>query len=129
MTTKCETFDELQHQVYLSKNKTLLELPATSRSIQYHLLLSHYGINFCLTLLDTTTSPINALNFGWESINGILIAQKGDCPMPEEYTSTCVCQKGCQGRCGWRKTGEPCTEYCSRIGCTNTNNSTNWAIN
>ena len=38
--------------------------------------------------------------FGWKSIDGIMIPEKGRITMPDCYTVTCGCRSGvCRGRC------------------------------
>ena len=94
MTTKCETFDELRYQTFLSKNKTLPELSPTSHSIKDHLLRSHYIVNQCLNLMQAEYQFLNPFNFGWTLSNGYMMPEKYECFMPVEYTVTCGCQKG-----------------------------------
>ena len=86
MTTKCETFDELRYQTFLSQIKTHSELPPTSHSIQGHLLRSHYIINQCLNLIQAENHILNPINFGWTLSNGYMMPEKYECYMPVEYT-------------------------------------------
>ena len=111
--TKCETFDELRYNQYIMKNTTLTDLPPTSRSIRGHLLRSHYLVSLRLNLLDLKKHTLQPLNYGRYERSGMLLPEKFRCILPERYTITCACCKGCHGGSGCRRKKELCTDYCS----------------
>ena len=57
--TKCETFDELRYNQYITKNATLTDLAPTSRSIRGHIMRSYYLVRHCLNLLDPQSILFN----------------------------------------------------------------------
>ena len=115
------TFDELRYEMYRTQKKVLSELPPTSYSRHGHLLRSHYFANFCLnleqSLLHDYISIHSLLNFGWKSVNDILLPNKYLHIMPTQYVTRCSCNKGCTKVCGCKP--EHCTEYCKCQGCDN----------
>ena len=115
----CATFDELRYNIYTSKNKTLTELPPTSSTIRGHLLRCHYFVRVCVTLLDLETSELSPLNFGWKQVNGMLLPEKNQTSIPEEYTLTCACKKGCTRGCSCKRNEEQCIEHCKCQNCSN----------
>ena len=98
-SSNCRTFDELRYDMYCTQEKSLSELPPTSYSLHGHLLRSHYFVNFCLTLeqlfLHNNKSIHTPLNFGYKSVNGILLPDKYLRIMPTQYVTRCSCKKGC----------------------------------
>jgi len=100
----CATFDELRYNIYTSKNKTLTELPPTSSTIRGHLLHCHYFVRVCVTLLDLETSELS---------------EKIQTSIPEEYTLTCACKKGCTRGCSCKRNEEQCIEHCKCQNCSN----------
>ena len=111
--TKCETFDELRYNQYITKNATLTDLAPTSRSIRGHIMRSYYLVRLCLNLLDPQKHTLQPTDYGWYEHSGMLLPEKYRCLLPERYTVTCACHKGCHGGCGCRRKTELCTDYCS----------------
>ena len=105
------TFDELRYELYRKKNKTLYDLPPTSRSLQGHLEWCYYLINESLNLLSKAKS-LEPTVYVWESFEAYLLPSKREASLPSEYIIVCGCSKGCKGRCNCSKIDVPCTEFC-----------------
>ena len=105
------TFDELRHELYRKKSRSLYDLPPVSRSLQGHLERCYYVINESLNLLSKAKS-LEPTAHGWESFEAYLLPRKREVTLPSEYTIVCGCSKGCKGRCSCSKNDVPCTEFC-----------------
>ena len=83
----------------IAHKKGLRQLPPTSYSLPGHFLWFYYFVNFCLTLeqsLLQNNSIHSPLNFGWKSVNGILLSNKYLQTMPTQYVTKCVSKKVAQ---------------------------------
>ena len=113
--SNCRTFDELRYEMYRIQKKTTCYL------LNGHLLRSHYFVNFCLTLeqsfLHHSNSIHSPLNFGWKSVNGILLPNKYLRIMPTQDVTRYSCKKGCTKVYGCKP--EHCTKYYKCQRCDN----------
>ena len=57
------------------------------------------------------------MNFGWKSVNGVLVRKKYLQILLTQYVPRCSCKTGCAKICGYKP--EHCTEYCKCQGCDN----------
>ena len=108
----CKTFDELRYKYYMKKNKSIIELPPTSRTINNHIFRSFYFVKLCRSLLDGESFDLDPLHYDWKNEFGLILPEKGFTFMPNDYTVTCNCTKKCGGRCGCSRLNVFCTEYC-----------------
>ena len=108
----CKTFDELIYKYYMKKNKSIIELPPTSRTINNHILRSFYFVKSCRSLLDGESLDLDPLHYGWKNEFGLILPEKGFTFMPNDYPVTCNCTKKCGGRCGCSRLSVFYTEYC-----------------
>ena len=95
----CKTFDELRYKYYMKKNKSIIELPPTSRTINNHIFRSFYFVKLCRSLLDGESFDLDPLHYGWKNEFGLILSQKGLTFMLNDYTVTCNSTKKCGGRC------------------------------
>ena len=96
-----------------NKNKTLSSLPPTSNMSHGHILRSHYFALICSNLISAPESYLNPVEFGWNSVDSLLMPNKYIVTLTEIYTVTCGCKKSCIGR--WqcsKKFGASSTEFC-----------------
>ena len=63
----CKTFDELRYKYYMKKNKSIIELPPTSRTINNHIFRSFYFVKLCRSLLDRESFDLDPLHYGWKN--------------------------------------------------------------
>ena len=60
----CKTFDELRYKYYMKKNKSIIELPPTSRIINNHIFWSFYFVKLCRSVLDGESFDFDRLYYG-----------------------------------------------------------------
>ena len=65
----CTTFDKLCYVLYTGKNKSITELPSTSKSLYGHLQRCHYFIKLCSNLFNSHRKNMNPISYGWISNN------------------------------------------------------------
>ena len=111
----CNYFDALRYYLYTKKNKTITQLPPTSHMLHGHLLRSHYFVWIHSNLLETDENQLDPKNFGWKSINYILLPDEYTLSLPDAYSVTCGCKKQCGGRCSCKKSNILCTEFCKSL--------------
>ena len=117
----CKTFDELRYKYYMKKNKSIIELPATSRTINNLIFRPLYFVKLCRSLLDGESFDLDPLHYGCKNEFGLILPEKGFTFMLNDYTVTCNCTKKCGGRCGCSRLNIFCTEYwkCDATNCQN----------
>ena len=96
----CETFDDLRHEIYKTKEKALNELPPTSSTIRGHLLRSHYFVHLFSNILGSCSKIIEPANYGWIIENELLVPTKHFATVPSYLTTKCRFKKGCTKNCG-----------------------------
>ena len=79
----------------------------TSNISDGHILRSHVVL-ICLNLISTSGINFSPVEFGWNSVDSILMSNKCIAALPEMYTVTCGCKKKITGRCHCSKFGTPC---------------------
>ena len=109
------SFDDMRYFLYTKKKKPLSELPPTSHMLYGHLLRSHYFVRLYSNLLAENENQLNPGQFGWKSVNSILLPDRFSLHLPEAFCVTCGCQKKCSGRCSCKKLGVLCTEFCKCV--------------
>ena len=106
------TFDKYRFEVYYMKNKSIIDLPPTSSTMQGHFKRSFYFIKMNCSLLDFNTFTLKAVDYGWEFDSSVLVPCKLFAKMPDEFTVTCGCEVRCTNRCKCVTMVTSCTEYC-----------------
>ena len=74
---------------------------------------SYYLARPCLNLLDPQKHTLQPTDYECYEKSGMLLPEKYRCLLPEQYTTTCACHKGCYGRCSCRRKKELYTDYCN----------------
>ena len=74
--------------------------------------LCYYYVSICSNLMLELVTNLNPSEFGWTSVDSVLIPNKCVVELPEMYTVTCECKKKCTGRCQCTKLEVLCTEFC-----------------
>ena len=77
----------------------------------------HNVINMCLSLPDINTFNLQAGNYRWSFVNGMLLADKNLYSVPADFLSKCECKASCPRNCGCQRGGLICTEYCKCQSC------------
>ena len=108
----CNTFNNLRYIPYPKKNKKLWSWPPTSNMSHKHILRSHYVVLICSNLISAPDTNLNPAEFGWNSVDSILMPNKCIVTLLEIYTVTCGCKKKCTGRCQCSKFSASCTKFC-----------------
>ena len=111
----CGTFDDLRYILYpllQKEEKTLSSLPSTSSMLYGHILRCHYVVSICSNLMSEFVTNLDSSEFGWTSVDFVLVPKKRVVELPEMYTVTCGCKKKCTGRCQYTRFEVPCTELC-----------------
>ena len=106
---------DLRYILITKKNKTLCSLLASSNMSHGHIVRSHYVILIWSNLISTPDSSLNPVEFGWNSVDSVLMPNKYIFTLPEMHIVTCGCKKNCTGRCQCSKLGSSCTEFCKCI--------------
>ena len=91
-------------------------LPRTSNMSHGYILKSHYFVLICSNRISVPETSFNPVEFGWNSIDSVLLPNKCIVQLPEMYTVTCGCKKKCSARCQCSQFGASCAEFCKCIG-------------
>ena len=105
-----ERMDELRYYMYHQSNKTILDLPPTSRATRAHILRSFYATYLqrnCLTGLE-----LDPRSFGFYEDDGQLTASACHVLFPDDLDLDCKCGKCATIRCPCRVKNIPCCVYC-----------------
>ena len=99
--------------MYRDKGKSLTELPPSSLAIHGHLLRCKYAYKLASSLLDSDQFFLKPIEYGWQDLNSVLFPEKLQRVLPKEYMTVSGCQKGCTGRCKYKKSEfGTCTDFC-----------------
>ena len=113
----CDAFDDLRSILYIKKGKTLCFRPPTSNMTDRHILRSNYFVLISPDLISAPDSYLNLVEFGWNSVDSLLMPNKYIVTLPEMYNVTCMCKKNCTER--WqcsKKFGASSREFCKCNG-------------
>ena len=109
----CTTFDDLRYVLYTGKNKSITELPSTSKSSYGHLQRCHYLIKLCSNLLNSNRKNMNPISYGWIKDNTMLVPDKCHSQLPDRFIVTSGSKIGCtSGNCSCKLQEVWRTEYC-----------------
>ena len=96
----CNTFDDLVYILYTRRTK---------RYDFYHLLLichmnifSDHIVLICSNLISAPDTNLNPVEFGWNSVDSVLMPNKCIVKLPQMYTVTC----GCKQKMHWKMSGQ-----------------------
>ena len=110
--TNWNKFDDLKYIFYTNKNKPL---PPTFNMSHGHILRSHYVHLTFSNLISTSDTNLHPVEFGWNSVDSVLMPNKCIVTLPEMCTITCACKKKCTGRCHCSKLRASCIEFWKHI--------------
>ena len=108
----CDTSHDLQNILYTKKNKTLWYLPSTFNTSHGHVRGSQYVVLIYSNLILTPNTSFNPVEFGWNSVDSVLMPSKFIVTLPEMYTATCEYKEKYTRRCQCSKSAALSTEFC-----------------
>ena len=86
------TFNYSRHIFYTKKNKTLWSLPPTSNISHGHFLRSHCVVFIYSNLISAPDSDLNPVEFGWDSVDSLLMPNKYIIRLIEMHSVTYGCK-------------------------------------
>ena len=122
-----EDFDEMRVNCWRTTN-SVIQLPPTSHSIREgHIRRWWFLYKHLSTLLNPGEFDfLDPTDYGWDRIDQDLVPRKCLNIVPDEYMTTCGCNKAgssnvsCHtNRCKCKKEGTSCTDYCNCKNCSN----------
>ena len=111
----CTTFNQLRAWFYTHADRFSVEdLPATSSSIQLHILRAFYIVYTHTHCLDRDAFKLDPLLFGYEEQDDLLMPAKVKIllPPPEEFVPNCTCKKCKTKSCVCIAAQIPCCKFC-----------------
>ena len=105
-----QTLDELRFFLYHQQNKTICDLPPTSRATKAHILRAFYQTY--VTTHCLTGSTIDPTEYGFYEDGALLKPIEAHVVLPSNMPLPCKCGICATNRCTCRKSSMPCCTYC-----------------
>jgi len=107
----CKSMDELRYyQYHQTKSCTMDQLPPTSYATRGHILRAMYATHMQINCLRNDS--LDPTQYGFELVDGQLIANKFCRLIPDDLVMCCTCRKCATRRCLCRKNNFPCCQFC-----------------